>query len=92
MQRGFGSGLLNSAAFVALTATIDRDQVAMAASTFFLSANGGMAVGMASASAVLQSGLRSGLEARLGDIPDRALVRCSPAGYVLGECRGSCKL
>ncbi|KFY08941.1 hypothetical protein V492_05752 [Pseudogymnoascus sp. VKM F-4246] len=71
---GFGSGMLNSAAFVALTATIDRDQVAMAASTFFLSANGGMAVGMASASAVLQSGLRSGLEARLGDIPHRDLV------------------
>ncbi|OBT43074.1 hypothetical protein VE00_05542 [Pseudogymnoascus sp. WSF 3629] len=71
---GFGSGMLNSAAFVALTATIDRDQVAMAASTFFLSANAGMAVGMASASAVIQSGLRSGLEARLGDIPNRALV------------------
>ncbi|KFY67157.1 hypothetical protein V496_01731 [Pseudogymnoascus sp. VKM F-4515 (FW-2607)] len=71
---GFGSGLLNSAAFVALTATIDRDQIAMAASTFFLSANGGMAVGMASASAVLKNGLRSGLETRLGDIPDRALV------------------
>ncbi|KFX92843.1 hypothetical protein V490_05152 [Pseudogymnoascus sp. VKM F-3557] len=71
---GFGNGMLNSAAFVALTATIDRSQVAMAASTFFLSANGGMAVGMASASAVIQSSLRSGLEAKLGDIPNRALV------------------
>lgn len=75
--------MLNSAAFVALTATIDRDQIAMAASTFFLSANAGMAVGMASASAVIQSGLRSGLEARLGDIPNRALVRRSPIGCFL---------
>lgn len=64
----------------------------MAASTFFLSANAGMAVGMASASAVLQSGLRSGLEARLGDIPNRALVRCSPAGCFLDGYTSQWKL
>ena len=62
---------------VALRATLYRSQVAMAASSFFLSADAGMAVGLASSAAVLQSNLRSGLEARLGDIPDRALVRCS---------------
>jgi hypothetical protein len=85
--------MLNSAAFVALTATIDRSQVAMAASTFFLSANGGMAVGMASASAVIQSSLRSGLEAKLGDIPNRASVRlfsgpslCGYRGRVNVKC------
>lgn len=84
--------MLNSAAFVALTATIDRSQVAMAASTFFLSANGGMAVGLASASAVIQSRLRSGLEAKLGNIPHRALVCLFSAGCAFADARAELML
>ncbi|PVH69326.1 putative multidrug resistance protein fnx1 [Cadophora sp. DSE1049] len=67
---GFGNGLVQSAAFVALTARIESDDMAMACSSFYMSANTGTVVGLASTNAVLQGTLRRGLEKRLVDYPD----------------------
>ncbi|KAH7333148.1 hypothetical protein BKA65DRAFT_403537, partial [Rhexocercosporidium sp. MPI-PUGE-AT-0058] len=58
---GFGNGLVQSAAFVALTAKIANDDMAMACSSFYMSANIGTVVGLASTNAVLQGTLRYGL-------------------------------
>ncbi|KAH7381983.1 major facilitator superfamily domain-containing protein [Cadophora sp. MPI-SDFR-AT-0126] len=71
---GFGNGLVQSAAFVALTAGIETDDMAMACSSFYMSANTGTVVGLASTNAVLQGTLRRGLEKRLVGYPNSASI------------------
>jgi hypothetical protein len=71
---GFGNGLVQSAAFVALTASIPTDHMAMVCSSFYLSANTGTVVGLATTNAVLQGVLRNGLEFALRDEPNKDLV------------------
>jgi hypothetical protein len=73
-RRGFGNGLVQSGAFVALTASVHKDQLATVGSSFYLSANTGTVVGLAATSAVLQGSLRRGLEIRLRNDPNKAAV------------------
>jgi len=61
---GFGNGIALSASFIALTAGIEVDQVAIASSGFYLAINIGMVGGLSIASAILQTGLRR--ELRIG--------------------------
>jgi len=71
---GFGNGLIQSAAFVALTAKVSTDDMAMACSSFYMSANTGTVIGLASTNAVLQGTLRRSLEISLVDHPDGANI------------------
>lgn len=63
-----------SIAFVALTIDIDKENMAMVCSSFYLIANSGTAVGLAATSAVLQRTLRTGLERRLDGFPNMNYV------------------
>ncbi|KAF2727601.1 MFS general substrate transporter [Polyplosphaeria fusca] len=63
---GFGTGMAQSAVFIALQAAIDPEHTAVATASLYLSGTVGMIVGMASVSAVLQQFLRTGLERRIG--------------------------
>ncbi|CAJ2513180.1 Uu.00g012990.m01.CDS01 [Anthostomella pinea] len=71
---GFGNGLILSTAFVALTARISKEDMAMACSGFYLTYDTATAVGMATTSAVLQGVLKSGLPTELRDYPQKDAV------------------
>ncbi|KAF2661455.1 MFS general substrate transporter [Lophiostoma macrostomum CBS 122681] len=63
---GFGTGIAQSALFIALQAGVDRSDMAVAASALYLSAGVGFVSGMAGVAAVLAKGVRVGLGRRLG--------------------------
>jgi len=73
-KRGIGNGLVLSAAFVALTAKIQKEHIAMACSSFYMAANIGTVVGIATTTAVLQVTLKKGLEVALRDQVNQDLV------------------
>ncbi|KAH8646182.1 major facilitator superfamily transporter [Xylariales sp. PMI_506] len=62
---GFGAGMSQSAAFVALQASIDRSDRAAAISGLFLAGPVGMLLGIAGATAILMGVLRAALAAKL---------------------------
>ncbi|KAI8933411.1 hypothetical protein NX059_010026 [Plenodomus lindquistii] len=62
---GFGMGIVQSALFISVQASVDQSQVAVAASALYLASAIGALSGMAGVSAVLRSTLRSGLDHRL---------------------------
>lgn len=55
---GFGTGMANSAVFVALTAGVDKESIAIAASGLYLSSNVGAVTGVSAAGAIFQNALR----------------------------------
>jgi len=62
---GFGNGIALSAMFVALTAGIERCEMAIGSSGLYLSSSVGMVAGISIASALLQSTLRKQLRISL---------------------------
>ncbi|KAF2119489.1 major facilitator superfamily transporter [Lophiotrema nucula] len=64
---GFGTGVAQSAVFIALQAGIDPKHTAVAAAALYLSSSVGMVTGMAGVSATLQEMLRRGLVRRIGN-------------------------
>jgi MFS family permease len=58
---GFGTGIAQSALFIALQASVEKENMAVAASALYLSAGVGFVSGMAGVAAVLAMGVRSGL-------------------------------
>lgn len=71
---GFGNGIALSASFIALTASVDACQIAIASSGLYLSMNIGMVGGLSIAGAMLQSTLRKQLRISLEGFDDREQV------------------
>jgi predicted MFS family arabinose efflux permease len=74
---GFGNGLVLSVAFVALTVNIPTSDMAAACSSFYMMANIGTAVGLATTSAVIQEVLKLVLHQNLKSYPDQDTVNCA---------------
>ncbi|KAG4035758.1 hypothetical protein MFRU_001g05260 [Monilinia fructicola] len=62
---GFGNGIALSATFIGLTAGVEQEELAIASSGLFLSANVGTVVGLSVAGSVMQWGLERGLKVAL---------------------------
>lgn len=62
---GFGTGLVASASFIALTSGLEHKNIAMATGGMYLASSVGMVTGIAASSAVQQGSLRVLLEERL---------------------------
>lgn len=71
---GFGTGIAQSAIFVALTAAVDKEHMAIASSGLYLFSSIGMVVGLATSSAVLECFLHKGLQVAVPRVPDRQAV------------------
>ncbi|RFU32551.1 hypothetical protein B7463_g3771, partial [Scytalidium lignicola] len=56
---GFGTGMVQATAFIALTSSLEHKEIAMATSGMYLTTSIGMVTGIAVSSAVQQGGLRS---------------------------------
>ncbi|KAI4732135.1 MFS general substrate transporter [Aureobasidium sp. EXF-10728] len=65
---GCASGMANSAVFVGLTAGVEKEQVAIATTGLYLSANISVVAGVSAASAIFQSALRANLHRILGRV------------------------
>ena len=63
----FGVGLLNSSQFVAVSAAVEKPQLATTISIFFLSQQMGMMIGASGSGALLQRTFRNALVKNLGD-------------------------
>ncbi|TGO56817.1 hypothetical protein BOTNAR_0215g00120 [Botryotinia narcissicola] len=57
---GFGNGIALSASFIGLTAGVEQEELAIATSGLFLSANVGCVVGVSGAGSVMEAGLEKG--------------------------------
>jgi hypothetical protein len=68
MNSGLGTGMAQSALFVALQASIDPKDRASATSALLLVGPTGSTVGIAVGSALIIAGLRNGLSARLTEL------------------------
>ncbi|TGO63762.1 hypothetical protein BCON_0011g00860 [Botryotinia convoluta] len=62
---GFGNGITLSASFIGLTAGVEQEELAIATSGLFLSANIGCVVGVSGAGSVMEAGLEKGLRVAL---------------------------
>ncbi|KAK6609499.1 major facilitator superfamily transporter [Botrytis cinerea] len=62
---GFGNGIALSASFIGLTAGVEQEELAIATSGLFLSANIGCVVGVSAAGSVMEAGLEKGLRVAL---------------------------
>ncbi|KAF7960104.1 hypothetical protein EAE96_001703 [Botrytis aclada] len=62
---GFGNGIALSASFIGLTAGVEQEELAIATSGLFLSANVGCVVGVSGAGSVMEAGLEKGLRVAL---------------------------
>lgn len=65
---GLATGISHSAAFVALTASVEESEVAIACSGLYLSANIGSVIGLSASTALYQGKLQSGMYKALKDI------------------------
>ena len=70
----FGVGLLNSSQFIAVSAAVDKTQLATTISIFFLSQQIGLMIGASGSGALLQKTFRTALEKSLGDRADASEV------------------
>ncbi|KAK6531762.1 hypothetical protein TWF694_002931 [Orbilia ellipsospora] len=71
---GFGIGMINTIAFVALSASIDSKDQAMATSGFYLSDNLGYVIITSLGNAVLQIALGNRLQVRLEGVEDKETI------------------
>ena len=74
LPSSFGVGLLNSSQFIALSAGIDKSDLATALSIFFMSQQIGMMIGASASAAILRKGFHDSLTDKLSDFPDRQEV------------------
>lgn len=81
----FGIGLLNSSQFIAVSAAVDKTQLATTISIFFLSQQVGMMIGASGSGALLQKTFRNALEKSLGDRAEASEV--SVFSCTLALCR-----
>ncbi|OJD11895.1 hypothetical protein AJ78_07425 [Emergomyces pasteurianus Ep9510] len=65
---GLATGIAHSAAFVALTASVEDSEIAIACSGLYLSANVGAVIGLSASNALYQGKLQSGMYEALKDI------------------------
>ena len=80
---GFGTGMAEASVFIGLTASVKAEMQSVALSGLFLAANIGMIGGLAGSSAVLEVSLRSELNKRLAEYPNKDKV-CLPLGILCG--------
>ncbi|KAK6523642.1 hypothetical protein TWF281_001621 [Arthrobotrys megalospora] len=71
---GFGIGMINTAAFIALSASVEQKDQAMATSGFYLSDNLGFVVVSSLGNAVLQMALAKRLDVRLDGVDDKQKI------------------
>lgn len=71
---GFATGIVHSALFVALTSQVEDDQVAIAGSGLYLSANIGALAGICISNASYQYTLAKQLNQLLANLPDKKKV------------------
>lgn len=74
MPGGFGTGVMYTTVFISLAAGVDESQMAIATSSFYLSANMGTLLGASLSSTVLQKHLRTELGRALQGFPGRNQV------------------
>ncbi|KAK2732334.1 hypothetical protein FQN57_002950, partial [Myotisia sp. PD_48] len=67
---GLATGIAHSAAFIALTASVEEREVAVACSGLYLSANIGSVIGLSASTALYQGKLQAGMYEALKDIKD----------------------
>lgn len=72
---GFGFGVVQSTAFIAIAAGVDDSQMAIASNGMYLSANIGSLVGASVASNILLTSLHRGLSQNLTGFEDWTTVR-----------------
>ncbi len=72
--------MVTNSAFVAMAASVEEGDVAVAGSGMFLFNNIGAVAGTSAGSAAYQHGLRTGLSQALGKIRDRDQVSTMPGG------------
>ncbi|KAF3108679.1 hypothetical protein TWF102_010799 [Orbilia oligospora] len=77
---GFGIGMINTAAFIALSASIEHKDQAMATSGFYLSDNLGFVAISSLGNAVLQTALAKRLDVRLDGVTNKK--EASSSGYL----------
>ncbi|OAX81261.1 hypothetical protein ACJ72_04400 [Emergomyces africanus] len=65
---GLATGIAHSAAFIALSASVDESEIAIAGSGLYLSANIGAVIGLSASTALYQGKLQSGMYEALKDI------------------------
>ncbi|EGX52957.1 hypothetical protein AOL_s00007g293 [Orbilia oligospora ATCC 24927] len=77
---GFGIGMINTAAFIALSASVEHKDQAMATSGFYLSDNLGFVAISSLGNAVLQTALAKRLDVRLDGVTNKK--EASSSGYL----------
>lgn len=85
VNRGFGTGIAQSAVFISLQAVIDPAHIAPAISVLYLSGTVAMIIGLASVSAVMQQTLKVGLSRRLIDLDLDPVQREKVSNNVISE-------
>ncbi len=75
MPSGFGTGLAFSATFIALQASVKREEIAISTGGLYTASAIGMVVGIAVSSTVQLGSLRTALEASLGGLSGGRAVR-----------------
>jgi hypothetical protein len=86
MPSGFGTGLAFSATFIALQASVKRDEIAISTGGLYTASAIGMVVGIAASSTVQLGTLRAALEASLGGLSGGRAVRNSVAPNFESDC------
>jgi MFS family permease len=75
MPSGFGTGLVFSATFIALQASVEREEIAISTAGLYTASAIGMVVGIAASSTVQLGTLRAALQASLGGFNREKEVR-----------------
>ncbi len=78
---GFALGVAYSAIFIGLSASVEKEDIAIAASGLYLSVNVGMIAGVSIGTAVYVATLESSLSAALSFLPDHEAVSISCAAF-----------
>ena len=81
----FGVGLLNSSQFVAISAAVEKPQLATTISIFFLSQQMGMMIGASGSGALLQRTFRNALVKNLGDHAEMSEVNICNRTLIFSE-------
>lgn len=89
---GFGSGVAQSAVFVAVQAAVDKSHLAPAISMLYLAQGLGGVLGLAGTSAAFQAGLRATLESRLIGLHLDADLRSEVGLYCNTRGRTRCRI
>jgi predicted MFS family arabinose efflux permease len=86
---GFGTGIVGSTSFVAVSAGVGEKQIAVAASGLYLSANVGNLAGIAASNALFQNFLRHRLQSNLEGV-ENGLEVCLCARFSVRRLQSHC--